>query len=127
MLGVNKFIGGTYRNTTLEEQQLNQSKSSAEIMASAYVHQTNFSKTYDISNYEGSRDAIVSTPVPSLHKIEQSLIIGSQSLNKIPLAPNKMPKWARAVPVNPSYEQKSTLPRQIRDKQQASEQKLLEN
>jgi len=38
-----------------------------------------------------------------------------------------MPKWARAVPVNPSYEQQSTLPRQIRDKQQASEQKLLEN
>jgi len=56
--------------------------------------------------------------------IEQSLSVGLQSSNKIPLAPNKLPKWARADPVNPSSEQQSTLPKQLRDKQQASGYKL---
>ena len=73
MLGVNKYIGGTYRNTTLEQQLLNQSKSSAEIMAAV---QNSLGKAYNISNYEGSRDAIVST---SHNKIKQSLIKRSQS------------------------------------------------
>ena len=62
ILGTNKYIGGTYRNTSLAQQQLNQSKSSAEIMAAASQHGKQAShaagSSYDASNYGGYRGQV---------------------------------------------------------------------
>ena len=53
-LGVNKFIGGTYRNTSLAQQQLNQSKSSATLiggLSRASIQNQPSGAGYDASGY----------------------------------------------------------------------------
>ena len=78
MLGTNKYIGGTYRNTTLDQQMLNQShKSSLDLTSygklGGIATDRNSVANYDASNYAPSHveTQTIHTPVESLQALAE--------------------------------------------------------
>lgn len=70
MLGVNKFIGGTYRNTTLEQQ----SKTSAEILALCQP------ANIDLTNYTAARDSATALETPNVYPNSQAHFIATSAI-----------------------------------------------
>ena len=154
ILGANKFIGGTYRNTNLQQQMLNQSKTSQDLIIGSLrksSYPNNNSESYDASNYIGgsskwknaNNHILTSTSALSVSVLPNSSEKGTVS-RQIPV--NKIvvgvaPKWIKGYGPRGSNinnggttpqdsmsgaaeYQQANLPRQIRDIQQASEHKI---
>ena len=128
MLGVNKFIGGTYRNTTLAQQQLNQSRSSTGLIG--LQRSATEVPNYDASNYAAGTSQYLR---PSLFEASnqpitssRTSIVDQQSGQTVAKSIPQLPKWHRNyVPPGhnplliPAEQQQATLPPQLaaKDKQ----------
>ena len=99
MLGQNKFIGGTYRNTTLDEQMKNVRENSAEIRNRAEkVSESNYfankgsmglelhqQKNSSVLGGDSEIDEMLRKPTLASLGISQSQALLSQPISSIPL------------------------------------------